>query len=219
MPFFNQQQYLDPHRSEINLEAEESYPIFRFKDLKDDAQYKFSGWLKDKSSIKTLRERAKETDILRVLKDLNPIIIRPGWQEGFSHSTLFRYWEQPVSSMVFNSLFRRRPNNVQSWRVRYHLVTPSPALDKHNNEFHCLMCDSSFPMEFRSQDHDLCRSCHRDVQDSKEAFRQQTQTYAKYNQPDTYKMPFLPQRNRPFGLQSIGRAIRNGIRHLQSKRG
>lgn len=160
MPFFTQDAYLTANAEDIDLEAEDGYPVFRFNDFTPTAQDKFVAWLKEDSSVRTIRERAKEYDIKRVLKDLNPILIRPGWKGTFSYSTIFRWKEQAISSMVFNSLFRRRPRSTGSWRYRMLLTTPDEALERFRDEFTCIDCDQTLPVNFRSPDYDICQSCY-----------------------------------------------------------
>lgn len=149
MPFYNQNVYLDSFRDQIDLEAEKDYPVFRYKDLKPSAREKFTKWIKKDSSIKTIRDRASLKDIGYMLKEFNPILIAPGWQGGFSNSTIYRWKEKIISSMIFNSLFRRAPSGSTGWGARYVLATPEDAMRRANVPFTCPECNMRLPWEYR----------------------------------------------------------------------
>lgn len=160
MPFFTQRVYLQDNRECIDTGLEETQPIFRFLDLQPKAQTKFVNWIKDDSSIRTVRVKAKEGDIQRVLRDLNPILISPGWKGTFAYSTIYRWKERVISSMIFNSLFRRHPRCTSSWLIKQLLCTPQDILEKDRHSFTCEDCGIELPSEHESHfGSNLCAAC------------------------------------------------------------
>lgn len=106
-----------------NMEKEKDMFVFRYKDLTEEAQSKFARLIKWDSSIFTIRRCAKENQIKHVLGVLNPIVMRGGWNGGFSHSTLYRWYESRISRLIFHSLFRRVPT-VRRYDLESTLQTP-----------------------------------------------------------------------------------------------
>ena len=216
MPFYTQHVYTDHYRDQIDIEAEKEYPVFRYRDLTPAARTKFSEWIKADSSIWTIRSRAKIDQISRVLRDLNPILIYPGYRGGFSHSSIFRWREKRISSLVFNSLYRRNPRNVDSWAMRYILQTPDGALVRANREFTCPRCEGSFPMSMRAYNGN-CNSCERQDRDERISSVQQV-SYA--NKSRIIELPPLSELwcgHRPSLLRRGSYQLGLGIRKLRSR--
>lgn len=196
MPFYNQNMYREAS-GPIDKEAEDRWFMFRFNDFKEEAQKKFVFMLKKDSSVKTLRNKAKDEDILHVLNYTNPIIVKPGWSGGFSSSGFYRWQEKILSSMIFNSLFRRSPRHADSWSIKFLLATPVRAKEELGREFVCRNCRNSFSLNFRSMyDNTLCRECYNTSirRDTNNPWTDSNpfQTYAKSNN----NLPKLRGRNR-----------------------
>ena len=158
MPFFSQGDYR-AQAGDIDREAEAEVVLFRYSDLKPEAKERFTRLLKKDSSIASLRHRAKESDIAVVLEALDPILVRPGYQGGFSSSNIYRWHERMISSIVYNSLFRQRPRNASHWTLRNILATPRIAYVMASRHFICQDCHTSQPYSQMSHEENICDSC------------------------------------------------------------
>lgn len=187
MPWENQHLFLNALRDEIDLEAEEHYPIFRFNDFKPKAQKKFIAWLKKDSSIYTLRAKAKKSDMLDVVRDLNPILIRAGFNGTFSYSTIYRWVERRLSSLIFNSMFRRNPRGLTRWYYKYLLTTPSSALKYSSRFFSCIACGNL--RSITDLDEDLENTCVHCADNQREHENGKTHTASQDSVATTYANP------------------------------
>ena len=133
----NQSQYINEFN--IDKEAEKLSWQIRFKDLKPRARARFITALKSNSSVRSLRA-VKETALLQVTEDLNPILLNVGWNGGFSSSSFFRWKEQILSSAIFNSIFRRNPRPMNMYNKRALFDTPRSTYIAAHPTFVCSRC-------------------------------------------------------------------------------
>ena len=93
-------------RENINKDKEKEKVLFRFDDLNIEAQYKFVKLIKQRSSIYTVRNYDEE-EIYKCLDMINPVIIKEGWNGGFSKSSIKKGSERYISLAIYK-INRRR---------------------------------------------------------------------------------------------------------------
>ena len=152
-------QYCYISQFEIDKVAEKNSWHIRFKDLKPKARDRFIQGLKRDSSVMTLRTQ-KDSDLLEVVTDLNPIMINIGWRGSFSNSSFYRWKEQILSSAVFNSMCRTNPRAMSIYARKEMFDTPRAALEATHQTFMCTECRTEHSMQ--EMDYwatNVCRSC------------------------------------------------------------